>query len=135
MNIQHLSDTQLDHDIAELRLSIADSQFKNPMRAKQLKALMAELTRRVTAELAQYTAPTITSRYISDDEINELAGYGFTTYEVCACWARAKQAIRDYALDEWSVRLTVPQYMLAVKLARIQWQSACDQVSRLNGAA
>ena len=68
--------------------------------------------------------------YLSDDQIYRMADVAVTTYEVGCDWNGALEAAIDYSLDEYGIRPRKSAALLALKLAKTQWQGRVMAVKR-----
>lgn len=72
------------------------------------------------------------NRYLTNDEIREMAEAAFTNYEFSCEWSKAREAAIEFAVDEYGFRPGPSAIYLAVKIARVNWGTAVEQVKELN---
>ena len=61
--------------------------------------------------------------YLTQSQIDAMADAAVTTYEVCADWTDALRAAVEFSMDEYGVKPRKSAALLALKLARLQWQA------------
>ena len=62
-------------------------------------------------------------RYLSDNEISEMAAAAETCYEWTASWKQAFHAAKEFAQDEIQVVPNKSAVALAVNLAKLAWEN------------
>lgn len=66
----------------------------------------------------------LSKRYLTDDEIDDMAHAAFASYEWTASWRRAGEAAREHAADEYGVDASSTAVGLAVRHAQVMWEAA-----------
>jgi hypothetical protein len=61
-------------------------------------------------------------RYLSDNEISEMAAAAETCYEWTSSWKQAFHAAKEFAQDEFQVSPNKSAVALAVNLAKLAWE-------------
>jgi hypothetical protein len=61
-------------------------------------------------------------RYLSDNEISEMAAAAETCYEWTSSWKQAFHAAKEFAQDELQVSPNKSAVALAVNLAKLAWE-------------
>lgn len=61
--------------------------------------------------------------YLSQSQIDAMADAAVTTYEISGDWSAALRAAVEFSRDEYGVQPRRSAALLAVKLARLQWQA------------
>ncbi len=70
----------------------------------------------------------LTSSYMSDIQIQNMAEVAIVSYEFTASWAVAYTAALEFAADEWHTKATPSQVMAAVSLAKTGWEGIRSSV-------
>ena len=64
----------------------------------------------------------ITHGFLTDRQIHAMAAYATDHYELSCEWRKARDAAREYAIEEWGVEPFPAALGLTIKLARINWE-------------
>ena len=62
------------------------------------------------------------TRYLSQQEIQQMAEAALISYEFGCSWKRAFQAAAEFAADELGVKATRAQAATAVRIAKTDWE-------------
>jgi len=64
----------------------------------------------------------MTNRFLTNDEIAQMAEAASTAYEMQADWSVAVRAAKEHATDELGVKPSKSAVLLAAKLGRQNWK-------------
>jgi hypothetical protein len=60
---------------------------------------------------------------LTDEQIEQMAAWALSSYEMTGDWRAAHRAAAEYSIDELGGRARPSAVKLAVKLARLGWQA------------
>jgi hypothetical protein len=67
---------------------------------------------------------TLQQRFVNNAEIEELANWVVTNYELSCNWGLAGRSAKEYAADDFGLRLTNAQVGSIVNVAKQKWEAA-----------